>query len=128
MIALAATLPAACGEYTPTQVREPGIVQGGGSAASIVGAWTRTLIIERPDDIITSETTWIFAADGTCERRVTTTTFSAGFSETQIEPCTYVLERSLLTIQFLSGGLPVTFTAVVSGGSLFLDGVEFQPA
>lgn len=127
MSALAAAVTVACNVNRPSGPGGPGLGGGGSSSPSIAGTWSRILVVEQPDDIITSETVWIFGADNTCERRVTTTTFSSGFSETQVEPCTYVLERSLLTIQFLSGQ-PVTFTAVVSGGSLFLDGVEFRRA
>lgn len=128
MTLAAAGLSAACNVNRPTGPGGPGIGGGGSSSPSIVGTWARTLIVEQPDDIITSETVWIFSSDNTCERRVTTTTFSSGFSETQSDPCTYVLDRTLLTIQFIGGGGPVTFTAIVSGGNLFLDGVEFRPA
>ena len=124
----AVTALTACGEGGVARPGGgPGGIAGGpGLSEAIVGTWKRTLIIQEPDDIITSTTTWTFRTDGTCERAVTSSSVSAGISDTQTSPCTYTIDRTLVTIAFEGSTMPVTFAAAVSGDSLFLDDVEFQ--
>lgn len=124
MTAVAAAV-AACNVRTggPTGV---GGLAGGGTAPSIVGTWSRTVVIQTADDVISSETVWLFGSDGACERRRTTTSVRAGFAETLVDPCRYTLAGGRVTIQFTATSGSVSFTAVVNGGRLFLDGVEFR--
>ncbi len=83
-------------------------------------------MVETSDDVVTSETTWVFTAGGSCERTVVSRSLAAGFSDTTRQGCTYELSGDRLTITFAGTGGTATFTARVSGDSLFLDGVEFR--
>lgn len=97
---------------------------GGGGEVSIVGSWRRTVVFQTSDDLITSETTWIFGSDARCERTVTQSSARTGLSDTTRRFCSYALGAGTVTIRFDDGG-EVSFTVRVSGDRLSLDGVEF---
>jgi hypothetical protein len=108
---------------------EAGMVGSGGSTAtSIVGTWRRTLVVQTTDDVLSSETTWVFSSDESCERTVVTTSVLAGFPDTVRSPCSYTLAGPAITIRFDGTTGSVTFTAVVGRDTLTLDGVEFARA
>ena len=100
---------------------------GGTSGQSLVGTWRRTLILQTPDDITTSETTWLFAPGGSCERIVATTTVSAGYTDTVRSPCGWSVAGTTVTIRYDGAGM-AQFTWAVQGSTLFLNGVPFQRA
>jgi hypothetical protein len=113
-----------------------GIVPGSGTgvgassgtnttSSPIAGTWQHTLIVRTQTDIITSETTWIFSAGGGCQRTVVSTSFVEGIPLTTRVSCSYHLVNGTVTIQFSSGGPPVSFGVQLSGGHLFLGGTEF---
>jgi hypothetical protein len=102
-------------------------IGGSGSAtsgSSIAGTWRRTFIVQTTDDVITSETTWLFSQGPGCERTVVSSSVLLGTAQVQRSPCTYQVGSGRVTVQFQVGG-PVSFSANVSGGRLLLDGVEF---
>ena len=126
MILAACTTLAACnGRRSPTGIGGGGGTSGSTLASALPGAWVRTVVIQTADDVLSSETLWIFASDGACERRLTTTSVSAGFSDTVTSACTWEATGPAVSITF-SGGGTVSFSAAVHGNSLFLDGVEFR--
>lgn len=106
-----------------------GVLSGSGggnntSLPAIAGTWRRMVILQTQNDVVTSETTWIFSAGGGCERTVVSHSVAAGVPATQRSSCSYQLASGRVTIQFGSGG-PVQFTVSVGSNRLFLSGVEF---
>jgi hypothetical protein len=77
-------------------------------------------------DVVTSETTWMFSASGTCQRTVVSNSVLQNVPVTQISPCSYSVAGGVATIHFDGTGGTVSFSVVVSGGTLFLGGVQFQ--
>ncbi|MBI4503174.1 MAG: hypothetical protein HY700_18715 [Gemmatimonadetes bacterium] len=99
---------------------------GGGTPGQVItGTWRRTLVVQTQTDVITSETTWLFATGGACERTVVTNSVLQGFPETQRSPCSYTVAGSTATIHFDGTSGTVSFSVFVSGNKLFLGGVEF---
>jgi hypothetical protein len=82
-------------------------------------------VVQTADDVLSSETTWVFSSDDSCERTVVTTSVLAGFPDTVLSPCTYTLAGPAITIRYDGTTGSVTFTVVIVRDTLTLDGVEF---
>jgi hypothetical protein len=117
---------AACGPVG-TGPSRTGTIGGtsGTQGQSLVGTWRRTIVFQHGNDFTTSETTWLFAPDGSCERRVATTTVSAGFTDTTSSTCRWSVAGTVVTIQFDGAG-SAQFSWSVQGGTLQLNGVLFE--
>lgn len=119
---------AACQSATTGPARTGGTTAGGGSVSqTLVGRWRRTVVLQTPTDITTSETTWLFAPEGSCERSVATTTVSAGYTDTVRSPCTWSVAGSTVTVNYTGAGT-AQFSWSLHGATLYLSGVPFARA
>lgn len=118
-----ASCDVAVGPTTP-----PASTGGGGATAQvvIVGTWRRTVVLQTTDDVLSSETTWLFASDGHCERTLVTHSVKTDITDTTHVFCTYTLSGTNVTIQYTGTGGAATFTVAVQGSTLLLDGEAFS--
>ena len=98
----------------------------GSTSQALAGTWRRTLVVQTATDVITSETTWMFSAGGGCQRTVVSNSVLQDVPTTQYSPCSYSVAGGVATIHFDGTSGTVAFSVLVSGGKLFLGGVEFQ--
>lgn len=101
---------------------------GGGTNATIVGAWQNVVVIQVPGDVQTWTTTWRFDADGTCRQTVITESLAEGFPRTTERTCTFTTSGTRITISYTLGGV-LTFDFSLTGPAsdvLVLDGFEYQ--
>ncbi len=77
-------------------------------------------------DLVTSETTWLFSGGGSCRRTVVSNSVLEGCPRTQVTPCSYSVAGGRVTVRYDGSSSDVSFSVVVSGNTLFLNGVEFS--
>lgn len=139
VVALALLL-AAC-DAAPTAPGADGVLPfgegasgtGGGngpetSSGTIVGEWERFEAIAFDGDLVTTATHWLFDADGTCVRVITTTSAIEGIPRTQIRECTWRIGPAEITLR-LGTDAEATFSLAFGGfdpNRLVLDGLEYQ--
>jgi hypothetical protein len=128
-------LLAACGgdsfapsSQLPPSGSGPAVSGGGDGAASLVGVWLTTILIEVPGDLQTWTTTWQFDAAGTCRQTVVVESVAEGFPRTTVRACTFVATGGNVSISFVGGGtLVFAFSfAGFSPDRLVLDGFEYH--
>jgi hypothetical protein len=90
-----------------------GVVSGGGTqSATLLGQWTRALLVETPDgDIHESRTTWEFRADHSAIRSVTAWNWTSGYYDTIYTVAQWSTTGSTITLVYIAG----------SSGTLTLD-------
>ena len=140
IVALALVL-AAC-DAEPTAPRDDGALPfgegasgtgGGGngpetSSGTIVGEWERFEAVAFDGDIVTTTINWLFDADGTCVRVITTISAIEGIPRTQIRECTWRIGPAEITLR-LGTDAEATFSLAFGGfdpNRLILDGLEYQ--
>lgn len=95
-------------------------------AQTPLGKWTHTDTFATGGARFSTQTIWSFSADGTAQRIVITTDLGTGTSSSDITQAVWSAQGSTLFVQFLPNGPGLTLTFVVSGGTLFLNGVPYQ--
>jgi hypothetical protein len=83
------------------------------------------VVVQTQMDVVTSETTWVFSTGGGCQRTVTSTSLVEGFPRTTVTTCSYGVSAGRVSITFSGSTSPVSFTVLMSGNTLFLDGQQF---
>jgi hypothetical protein len=84
-----------------------GVVGGGGGSSqssTLVGQWTRALLVGTPDgDIHESRTTWEFRADHSGIRSVTAWNWTTGVYDTIYDVAQWSTSGSTITIVYIAG-------------------------
>lgn len=100
--------------------------------ASLVGTWSRTLVIvDDRGDVTTSETVWTFTSDGRATRRIVTSNLSLGLADQTVAVGSWTTEGDVLVVRFAppTGGelrLPFQVRVQFDGTQLVLGGQLFQ--
>jgi len=100
----------------------------GSSSGTIVGEWERLEIVAFDGDIVTTSIHWLFDADGSCVRVITTTSAVEGIPRTEIRECTWRIGPAEITLR-LGTDAEATFPLAFGGfdpNRLVLDGLEYQ--
>lgn len=98
------------------------------SSGTVVGEWERFEAVAVDGDIITTTIHWLFDADGTCVRVITSMSANEGIPRSQIRECTWRLGPAEITLQ-LGTDAEATFRLEFGGfdpNRLILDGLEYQ--
>lgn len=99
-----------------------------GSSGTIVGEWERFEAVAFDGDIVTTTIHWLFDADGTCVRVITSMSANEGIPRTRIRECTWRLGPAEITLR-LGTDAEATFPLEFGGfdpNRLILDGLEYQ--
>ena len=135
--ALAAMLVAPLGcfnESGSTGPTGPKIVGFGGGAvgpnsgvqSALVGSWSNTIVSTDSSGTRSTQTIWTFRADGTARRTTVITDAFTGVTTTSAADAVWQSNGGSLSVSFLPPAAGAfTFNIVVTGSSLFLNGVEF---
>jgi hypothetical protein len=100
----------------------------GTSSGTIVGEWERLEVVAFDGDFITTSIHWLFDADGSCVRVITTTSAVEGIPRTEIRECTWRIGPAEITLR-LGTDAEATFSLAFGGfdpNRLVLDGLEYQ--
>jgi hypothetical protein len=100
----------------------------GTSSGTIVGEWERFEAVALDGDIVTTTIHWLFDADGTCVRVITSMSANEGIPRSQIRECTWRLGPAEITLR-LGTDAEATFPLEFGGfdpDRLILDGLEYQ--
>jgi hypothetical protein len=107
----------------------PGTGNGPGtSSGTIVGEWERFEAVAFDGDIVTTSIHWLFDADGSCVRVITSMSAVEGIPRTQVRECTWRLGPAEITLRFGTDA-EATFPLGFGGfdpNRLILDGLEYQ--
>ena len=106
---------------------------GGGSGTGtitspVVGEWERFQAIVVDGDIVTTTIHWVFDADGSCARSITTFSANEGIPRTQLRSCTWRPGTAEITIR-LGTDPENTFPLEFPGfdpDRMLLDGLEYR--
>lgn len=99
-----------------------------GSSGTLVGEWERFEAVALDGDIVTTTIHWLFDADGTCVRVITTMSANEGIPRTGIRECTWRLGPAEITLR-LGTDAEATYPLEFGGfdpNRLILDGLEYQ--
>lgn len=98
------------------------------SSGTIVGEWERFEAVAFDGDFVTTTIHWLFDADGTCVRVITSISAVEGIPRTQIRECTWRIGPAEITLRL--GTDPETTFSLEFGAfdpnRLILDGLEYQ--
>lgn len=100
----------------------------GSTSGTIVGEWERFEAVALDGDIVTTTIHWLFDADGTCVRVITSMSANEGIPRSQIRECTWRLGPAEITLR-LGTDAEATFPLEFGGfdpDRLILDGLEYQ--
>lgn len=99
-----------------------------GSLTTLIGEWERFEIDPLEGDIVTTTVHWLFNANGSCIRAITTFSANEGFPRTQLSECTWNLGPATITLRF-TGDEQATFALSFPGfdpDRMLLDGFEYH--
>ncbi len=99
-----------------------------GPSGTIVGEWERFEAVAFDGDIVTTTIHWLFDADGTCVRVITSMSANEGIPRSRIRECTWRLGPAEITLR-LGTDDEATFSLGFGGfdpDRLILDGLEYQ--
>ena len=100
----------------------------GSSSGTIVGEWERFEAVAVNADIVTTTIHWLFDADGTCVRVITSMSANEGIPRSQIRECSWRIGPAEITLR-LGTDPEATFPLEFGGfdpNRLILDGLEYQ--
>lgn len=100
----------------------------GNASGTIVGEWERFEVVAFDGDFVTTAIHWLFDADGTCVRVITSTSANEGIPRTEVRECTWRVGPAEITLAI--GTDPESTFPLEFGGfdpdRIILDGLEYQ--